>query len=324
MNFPLGKSGSTTAVTLTANNSYAGTTTVGASCTLNVGSGSTTGTLGAGNTTVNGTLIINRTGSYSYSKVISGTGPVTKNGAGTLTLSGASTYSGNTANNTGTLLINNTSGSGTGTGSVSINSGTLGGNGFIGGAVTISSGATLAPGPTVSSVGTLTINNDLTIAGKVTIAINKSLSPSNSAVVVTGALTDTGSGTLTVTNLGPTFAVGDRFPIFNQPLTGNTMAVSGGGAIWNNNLAVDGSISVAAVPVPAIASYSFNAGNLILSGTNGYPLAGFSVLTSTNVAYSLTNWTTLTTGSYDASGNFSITNAITDTAPAQFFVVQSH
>ena len=324
MNFPLGKSGSTTAVTLTANNSYAGTTTVGASCTVNVGSGGATGTLGAGNTTVNGTLIINRTGSYSYSKVISGTGPVTKNGAGTLTLSGANTYSGNTVNNTGTLLINNTSGSGTGTGSVTINSGTLGGNGFISGAVTMNSTATLAPGPTVSSVGTLTISNNLTIASNVIIAINKSLSPSNSSVFVTGALVNAGTGTLVVTNLGPALAVGDKFQIFNQPLTGNAMAVSGGGVIWSNNLAVDGSISVAAVPIPGIASYSFNAGNLILAGTNGYPSAGFSVLTSTNVADSLTNWTTLTDGSYDASGNFAVTNAITNAAPAQFFVIKSH
>lgn len=324
MNFPLGKSGSTTAVTLTANNSYAGTTTVGASCTLNVGSGGATGTLGAGNTTDNGTLIINRTGSYSYGKIISGTGAVTKNGAGTLTLSGANTYSGNTVNNTGALFINNTTGSGTGTGSVTINSGTLGGNGFISGAVTMNSTATLAPGPTASSVGTLTISNNLTISSNVIIAINKSLSPSNSSVFVTGTLANSGTGTLIVTNLGPTLAVGDTFQIFNQPLTGNAMAISGGGVIWNNNLAVDGTISVAAVPIPFIASYSFNAGNLILAGTNGNPSAGFSVLTSTNVASSLTNWTILTNGSYDASGNFAITNAITNSAPAQFFVIKSN
>ncbi len=324
MNFPLGKTGSTTTVALTTNNSYAGTTTVGASSILNVGAGGANGTLGAGNTTDNGTLIISRTGSYSYNKIISGTGSLTKSASGTLTLTGASTYSGPTTNTTGALFINNTSGSGTGTGSVFITSGTLGGNGSISGAVTMNSGSTLAPGPTALSVGTLTISNNLTIGGNVAIAINKSLSPSNSAVVVTGALTDSGAGTLNVTNLGPALAVGDRFQIFNQPLTGNAMAVSGGGVIWNNNLAVDGSISVATVPTPGIASYSFSAGNLILAGTNGYPSAGFSVLTSTNVAASLTNWTTFTTGSYDASGNFAITNAITNTAPTQFFVIKSH
>jgi hypothetical protein len=173
-------------------------------------------------------------------------------------------------------------------------------------------------------VGTLTINNNLSIAGNVAIAINKSLSPSNSAVVVTGTLANTGSGTLKVSNLGPALAVGDRFQIFSEPLTGNAMTVSGGGAIWNNNLAVDGSISVAAVPIPVITSFSFIAGNLVLAGTNGNPSDGFSVLTSTNVATPLTNWTTFTTGSYNGSGNFAVTNAITKTAPAQFFIIESH
>ena len=304
VNFPMGKSGSTTAMTLTANNSYAGTTTVGASSVVNVGTGGATGTLGAGNTTDNGTLTFNRTGSYSYGGVISGSGSVTKTASGTITLTGANTYTGNTTNSAGTLLINNTSRSGTGTGSVVVNTGTLGGKGFIGGAVTINSGATLAPGATASSVGTLTISNNLTIAGKVAIAINKSLSPNNSEVVVTGTLANSASGTLSVTNLGAALAVGDRFQIFSEPLTGSAMAVSGGGVIWSNNLAVDGSISVATVPIPVIASFSFSAGNLVLSGTNGSPSDGFSVLTSTNVATPLTNWTTLTTGSYDASGNF--------------------
>ena len=249
---------------------------------------------------------------------------MTKTASGTFTLTGANTYSGNTTNSAGTLFINNTSGSGTGTGSVVVTGGTLGGKGFISGAVTINSGATLAPGPTTSSVGTLTISNNLTIAGNVAIAINKSLSPSNGEVVVTGTLANSGSGTLNVTNLGAALAVGDRFQIFSEPLTGNAMAVSGGGVTWSNNLAVDGSISVATVPIPVIASYSFSAGKLVLTGTNGYPSDGFSVLTSTNAATPLTNWTTFSTGSYDASGNFAVTNAITNTVPAQFFVIKSH
>jgi fibronectin-binding autotransporter adhesin len=325
VSFPNGHSAVISAIILAANNTYTGTTTIGVSNAVTVGAGGTTGTLGTGDTTDNWTLTFNLTGSYSYGGVISGSGSVAKTASGTVTLTGANTYSGNTTNSAGTLLINNTSGSGTGTGNVAVNSGsTLGGNGFISGAVTINSGATLAPGPMASSVGTLTINNNLSIAGNVAIAINKSLSPSNSAVVVTGTLANTGSGTLKVSNLGPALAVGDRFQIFSEPLTGNAMTVSGGGAIWNNNLAVDGSISVAAVPIPVITSFSFIAGNLVLAGTNGNPSDGFSVLTSTNVATPLTNWTTFTTGSYNGSGNFAVTNAITKTAPAQFFIIESH
>ncbi len=310
---------------LGANNSY-GTTVINASTVVKVGNNGAAGTLGTGNTTDNGTLTFNRTGSYTYGGVISGSGIVNNTASGTITLTGANTYTGNTTSSAGTLLINNTSKSGTGTGSVVVSGGTLGGKGFIAGAVTINSGATLAPGATVPSVGTLTISNNLTIAGKVVIAINKSLSPSSSEVVVTGTLANSASGTLSVTNLGAALAVGDRFQIFSKPLTGSAMAVSGGGVLWNNNLAVDGSISVAPAATPVIASISFSAGNLVLSGTNGLPSDGFSVLTSTNVATPLTNWTTLSTGSYDASGNFAltVTNVITNTVPAQFFMIKSH
>jgi len=57
------------------------------------------------------------------------------------------------------LLATNTTGSATGTGAVTVESGgTLGGDGFIGGEVTVLDGGTLAPG---TSPGTLTINNNL-------------------------------------------------------------------------------------------------------------------------------------------------------------------
>jgi fibronectin-binding autotransporter adhesin len=47
----------TNTVTLTADNSY-GTTTVNAGATLQIGSGSTTGTVGTGTVTNNGTVIV--------------------------------------------------------------------------------------------------------------------------------------------------------------------------------------------------------------------------------------------------------------------------
>ena len=56
-------------------------------------------------------------------------GPITKIGTGRLTLGGANLYTGGTIVSGGTLLINNTSGSGTGTGDVTVNAGALGGNG---------------------------------------------------------------------------------------------------------------------------------------------------------------------------------------------------
>ncbi len=82
---------------------------------------------------------------------------------GVVNLSRASgnTYDGGTTVHSGTLLVNNTTGSGTGTGAVNVASGaTLGGDGTISGATTID--GILAPG---NSIGTLNIANDVTWNG---------------------------------------------------------------------------------------------------------------------------------------------------------------
>lgn len=319
---PNGHAGVTTGVTLTANNSYAGTT-INSGALLTIGSGGSTGTLGTGNTSDSGVLAFNRTGSYSYGGVISGSGSVTKAGSGTVTLTGANTYSSNTTVSAGTLLVNNTSGSGTGTGSVAINSGgTLGGSGTISGAVTVASGGTLALG-----LSTLTMNNGLSLAGNVTVSLNKSLTPSNGTAVVSGTLTRTGTGSVTVTNLGPALIAGDTFQLFSQAVSGGgTMTISGGGTgvVWTNNLAANGTISVLSVtlPTPHITQVQISSGNIILSGTNGPANGTYYVLSSTNVTLPLNQWTSLSTNSFNASGQFSVTNAITPGLSQQFFSLE--
>ena len=78
--------------------------------------------------------------------------------AGTTSLTAASTYTAGTRVYAGTLLVNNASGSATGTGAVQVDAGArLGGSGIVSGATTVD--GILSPG---NSIGTLTINSNVT------------------------------------------------------------------------------------------------------------------------------------------------------------------
>jgi fibronectin-binding autotransporter adhesin len=90
-------------LTFDGNNTSTGITTISAG-TLSLGAGGTTGSV-AGNITNNAALIIDRSNTYIYAGVISGSGSVTKQGAGTLTYSGANSYTGATNVSVGTLQI---------------------------------------------------------------------------------------------------------------------------------------------------------------------------------------------------------------------------
>ena len=90
-----------------------------------------------------------------------GAAGVTKLGTGSLTVTGNNTYNGPTTIEAGTLLVNNTAGSGTSSGAVSVNdAATLGGTGSMSGLVTANSGGHIAPG---TSIGTITMAGGLTL-----------------------------------------------------------------------------------------------------------------------------------------------------------------
>jgi len=89
---------------------------------------------------------------------------VVKAGTGTWTISGANTYTGTTAVNGGTLLVNGNSSSATGNVSVSNMGSVLGGSGTIGGAVTVNANATILGGTGNAASGTLTLSGALTLS----------------------------------------------------------------------------------------------------------------------------------------------------------------
>lgn len=144
-------------------NTYTGTTTISGG-SLQIGNGGTTGRLSATSGIINNAnLTINRSNAFSQATdlagaSISGTGSFTQAGTGTTTLTAANTYTGGTTVSAGKLVVGNTSGSGTGSGLVSVSSGAeLVVSGTVAGAVNINAGGTLS--------GTGTIGGNAVIAG---------------------------------------------------------------------------------------------------------------------------------------------------------------
>lgn len=89
---------------------------------------------------------------------------ITKSGTGTWAVTAGQNTSGAVSITAGTYLANNTSGSATGSGAVTVSGGTLGGTGRVQGNTTISSVYGLRPGE-VNSTGKLTFGGDLTLTG---------------------------------------------------------------------------------------------------------------------------------------------------------------
>ena len=286
--------------TFIGDNSYSWTT-IGAGV-MQIGNGGTTGTLGLGNVTNNATLTFNRMDILQVTNQISGTGALIQSGTGTISLFGSNTYTGTTTVRAGTLMVNGSISTSATTIATNAN---LGGTGTINGPVTIQAGGILAPGTV--AIGTLTISNNLTLSGGLAVKLNKGQTQSNDLVVVTGFLTNAGTGTITVTNLGPVLAVGDSFKLFNQPLLngGALLIISGPatGIIWTNRLAVNGTIAVTGAPVPAtnLVIMSVSPASFRVNGLGGANQV-YTLYASTNLMAPMSNWWQILSTNADSGG----------------------
>ncbi|WP_200881970.1 autotransporter-associated beta strand repeat-containing protein, partial [Nitrincola sp. A-D6] len=90
-------------LTLTGSNSYTGGTTI-SDGTLQIGDGGVSGSID-GNVTNSGALIFNRSDDLDFVDEISGSGSLTQQGGGILTLTGSNSYTGSTTISGGTLQI---------------------------------------------------------------------------------------------------------------------------------------------------------------------------------------------------------------------------
>jgi len=167
-------------------------------------------------------------------------------------------------------------------------------------------------------VGTLNFSNRLTLGGNLIININRSLSQSSDLINVAGQITNSGNGTITVSNLGPTPLLGDKFTLFSSPVANGAALtiIPPAGVALINNLAVDGSISV---PPPASLTWTTNSG-AVYDGPGTWNQGTASITTGGGAWYDGTNYAlnmnsgdnvTFGGGTVGAAGTISLGNSIT-------------
>jgi len=154
------------------------------------------------------------------------TNGIVKNGNGVLELTAANTYNGPTIVSNGTLLVNNTTGFGTGSGAVTVVAGaTLGGTGAVA-TLTLQSGAVLSPG---SSPGTLTVNTLTMSAGSTNIIEITSPALALGTYDVVKGSSVTFGGVLSLTFSGGTYTNGSTVQVYDY----TTYASNFDAVVWS-------------------------------------------------------------------------------------------
>jgi outer membrane autotransporter protein len=244
-------------VTFAGTNTNTGGTTINGGATLQLGNGGAGGSI-VGNVTDNGTLIFNRSDSYTFAGAITGTGSLQQNGTGVTILTGASNYTGPTTVNAGTLDVN-----GSTTSTVTVNNGgTLKGNGTIGGLV-VAGGGAVAPG---NSIGTLNVSGNVSFGAGSIYQVEVNAAGQSDKIAATGTATLSGGTVQALPQQGP-YANSTRYTI----LTAN------GG--------VTGTFANATSSMPIlVASLSYDANDVFLTLTRNPTFFSSQALTPNQAA----------------------------------------
>ncbi len=199
----LAKQGAGTLILADAN-SYAGGTTISAGTLMG-----SAASFGSGAILNNAALVLDQSADASFANAINGSGSLSKRGAGSLTLTGASGLVGATTVEAGRLAVN---GSLAGSAVTVLSGATLGGTGTVG-ATTVQAGGVIAPG---NSIGTLTVSGDLVLAPGSTYAAEIAGNGGADLISVSGTATVAGA-TVAVGALDPqtSYVTGQRYTLLS-------------------------------------------------------------------------------------------------------------
>jgi len=290
---------------LTGTNTYTGVTSITAGG-LQLGNGTTNGSIAGTSIVDNAALIFDLTGTASYAGTISGTGVVSQT-AGTMILKGVNTYTGNTSISGGTLQIGVADAIGSASDVVVGSSGTLNLNGFndivgsLAGGGTVSQGSgnlTLSDTNSTTFSGTTTGSGTLTRASTGTLTLTGALN-STGLVSISGGAIQVGNGTTNGT-IAATSIVDNAALIYDvNGLTTYTGTVSGTGTVaqtGTGTLVLTGTNTYTGVT-------SITAGGLQLgNGTTNGSIAGTSIVDNAALIFDLTG-TASYAGTISGTGN---------------------
>ncbi|MES2207138.1 MAG: autotransporter-associated beta strand repeat-containing protein [Pseudomonadota bacterium] len=327
-------------LTLSATNTYSGTTTVSAGTlalngghavadigSITVSSGATlalgadevvSAFTGAGTVSLGANTLTTGVdhSSSAFSGAITGTGGLVKTGTGTLTLSGTNTYTGITTLSNGEIILSG--------GSAIADSGTV----HLGDTTTL----TLSSSETIGAL--TSVGNSSIALGANTLTVNQSSDTSYSGVISgTGALTKEGTGTLTLSGVntytGATTVNGGNISIgaANTLHSSSAVTLNGGGLTFTgaitftnaitlgvNNGTINNSVDVSLSGIISGNNLTKAGGAVLtLTGSNTYggtTLSGGGTLSIASDANLGSGTLTLANGELDITGATTVDNAI--------------